>query len=95
MAGGLAVGLNHENALRYSFLMVTPIILAAALLKVPGLFLQGAAGLGPALAGAIAAAFSAFLALMFLTRYFETRTLMPFACYCTIGGILYLSWLVY
>ena len=95
MAGGLLTGLNHENALRYSFLMATPIILAAALLKVPGLFLQGAAGLGPALAGAVAAAISAFLAVKLLTRYFKNRTLMPFACYCTIGGILYLSWLVY
>ena len=38
IAGGLMVGLAHEDALRFSFLLATPIIAAAAALKLPVLF---------------------------------------------------------
>jgi undecaprenyl-diphosphatase len=86
MAGGLVSGLSHENAVRYSFLLATPIILAAAVLKVPDLFTGGGAGLGPALVGAVCAAVSAYLSIRFLLRYFETRTLTPFAVYCALAG---------
>jgi undecaprenyl-diphosphatase len=30
--------------------------------------------------------------LRFLTRYFETRTLTPFAVYCLIAGAAGLAW---
>lgn len=87
MTGGLITGLSHENAVRYSFLLATPIIFAAALLKVPHLFLHGGSGLGPAMAGGICAAVTAFLSVRFLVRYFETQTLMPFAAYCVAAGM--------
>jgi undecaprenyl-diphosphatase len=88
MAGGLLSGLSHENAARYSFLLATPIILAAAVLKVPDLFANGGQGVGEAFAGAIAAAVTAFFSVRFLVRYFETRSLKPFAIYCVIAGLV-------
>lgn len=87
MTGGLVSGLSHENAARYSFLLATPIIFAAAVLKVPDIFANGGQGVGEAFAGAIAAALSAFFSVRFLVRYFETKSLKPFAIYCVIAGL--------
>jgi len=86
MGGGLVCGLSHENAVRYSFLLATPIILAAAVLKVPDLFANGGVGLGQAIVGASCAAITAFLSVRFLLKYFETDTLKPFASYCFGAG---------
>jgi undecaprenyl-diphosphatase len=87
MAGGLLVGLSNKDAARFSFLMATPIIGAAAALKLPELFGPHGNGVrGPALVGAICSAFTAFLAVKFLMRYFETNRLTPFAVYCVIAG---------
>jgi undecaprenyl-diphosphatase len=94
MGGGLGCGLSHENAARYSFLLATPIILAAAVLKVPDLFANGGAGLGQALVGAGCAAASAILSVRFLLKYFETDTLRPFAFYCVGAGAVALLVLV-
>ena len=87
MGGGLLVGLSHQDAARFAFLLATPIIGAAAVLKLPDL--AGAPGdgvRGPALVGAVCAASTAYLAVRFLLRYFETHSLAPFARYCTIAG---------
>jgi undecaprenyl-diphosphatase len=87
MGGGLLVGLSHKDAARFAFLLATPIILAAAVLKVPELAgSQGNGVRGPALVGALCAALSAYLSVRFLMRYFETRTLTPFAIYCACAG---------
>jgi undecaprenyl-diphosphatase len=88
MGAGLACGLSHESAARYSFLLATPIIFAAAVLKVPDLFTSGTDGLGIALIGAACAAVTAFFSTRFLLRYFETDTLRPFGSYCIAAGIV-------
>jgi undecaprenyl-diphosphatase len=89
MGGGLLVGLSNEDAARYAFLLATPIIGAAALLKLPDLAgPQGGGVRGPALAGALAAALTAYLSVRFLLRFFETNRLTPFAIYCTVAGAL-------
>ena len=41
IAGGLLTGLSHEDATRFSFLLATPIIGAAAVLELPLLFSSG------------------------------------------------------
>ncbi len=87
MTGGLMAGLSHENSVRYSFLLATPIISAAAVLKIPVLFTHGGAGLGPAAVGGICAAVTAYFSVRFLVKYFETKTLTPLAIYCIIAGI--------
>jgi undecaprenyl-diphosphatase len=87
MGGGLFVGLSHKDAARFAFLLATPIIFAAAVLKLPELAgSQGNGVRGPALVGALCAALTAYLSVRFLMRYFETRTLMPFAIYCGCAG---------
>jgi len=89
IAGSLLVGLSHEDALRYSFLLATPIIGAAAALKLPRLLLSGSSpALAVAAVGAVAAAVAAYLSVKFLTRHFRTRTLRPFAIYCAVAGVL-------
>jgi undecaprenyl-diphosphatase len=87
MGGGLLVGLSHKDAARFAFLLATPIIGAAALLKLPEL--AGSAGngvRGQALVGALCAAVAAWFSIKFLMRYFETNTLLPFAIYCFVAG---------
>jgi undecaprenyl-diphosphatase len=87
MAGGLVAGLSNEDAARYSFLLATPIIGAAALLKVPELFGEQGNGVrGPAFVAALCAAFTAYLSVKFLLKYFETQRLTPFAIYCVVVG---------
>ena len=87
MVGGLLRGLDHEDAARFSFLLATPVILAAGVYKVPDLAGPLGNGVrGQALAGAACAGVAAFVSVRFLVRYFETRTLLPFAVYCLIVG---------
>jgi undecaprenyl-diphosphatase len=94
MVAGLLRGLSHEDAARFSFLLATPVILAAGVLKIPDLFGPLGDGIhGPILAGSVASFISAYLAVRFLIRYFHTRTLTPFAIYCTLAGAASLIWL--
>ena len=88
MGGGLLVGLSNEDAARFAFLLATPIIGAAAALKLPELFgSQGNGVRGPALVGALCAAVTAYLSVRFLMRFFETNRLTPFAVYCVAAGL--------
>jgi undecaprenyl-diphosphatase len=87
MGGGLLVGLSNEDAARYGFLLATPIIGAAAVLKLPELLGSEGNGLrGPAAVGGICAAVTTYLAVRFLLRYFETNRLTPFGLYCLAAG---------
>lgn len=92
MVGGLLVGLNHQAAARFSFLLATPIILAAAVLEVPKLLQPAArASLGPAVIGGVVAGVLAYLSTAFLMRYFkghEPNALVPFGVYCVLAGAL-------
>ena len=87
MVGGLWQGLDHEDAARFGFLLATPAILAAGLLKLPSL--AGSAGAhihGQIALGVVVAGVAAYLSVRFLMRYFQTRTLTPFAIYCVVFG---------
>jgi undecaprenyl-diphosphatase len=87
LTGGLMVGLAREDAMRFSFLLATPIIAAAAVLKLPVLFTSGnAPAIEAAMLGAVCAAIASYLSVRFLTAYFKTRTLTPFAIYCLLFG---------
>ena len=95
LSGGLLVGLTHEDALRFSFLMATPIIGAAALLKLTEAPTSGLEPvLGQMIAGAISTAIAAFFSVRFLVKYFRTNTLMPFAIYCFLAGSASLIYLI-
>lgn len=89
MVTGMANGLSHETAARFSFLLATPIILAAGVLEIPKLLEhQYRADLPIALAGGVVAGIAAYLSVRFLMKYFETNRLDPFAYYCVAAGSL-------
>jgi undecaprenyl-diphosphatase len=88
MSAGLLEGLSNEDSARFAFLLATPIIGAAALLKVPDLLGPDGDGVrGPALVGAICAAGTTWVAVKFLLRFFETNRLTPFGIYCIVAGV--------
>jgi undecaprenyl-diphosphatase len=95
MAAGLFSGLSREDAARFAFLLATPVILAAGVLKVPDLFGPEGNGIGgQILVGSVLSGLGAYVSVRFLVRYFQTRTLTPFAIYCVLFGaasIIYLS----
>jgi undecaprenyl-diphosphatase len=86
MVTGLVRGLDHEDAARFSFLLATPIILAAGLYKIPDLVKLGHGIYGQILVGSLCAGVGAYVSVRFLVRWFQTRTLWPFAIYCLIVG---------
>jgi len=94
MVTGMFRGLAREDAARFAFLLATPVILAAGALKVPDLITKGRGIYGPILVGSILSGVGAYLSVRFLVRYFQTRTLTPFAIYCVLfglGSIIYLQ----
>jgi undecaprenyl-diphosphatase len=89
MGGGLLAGLSNRDAARFGFLLATPIIGAAALLKLPDLFGPAGDGVrGPAAIAALCAGTTAYLSVRFLMRYFESNRLTPFAVYCVTAGVI-------
>ena len=88
MGGGRMVGLSNEDSAKFAFLLATPIIGAAGVLKLPDLMGSAGDGVrGQALVGAIAAAITTWFAVKFLLRYFETNRLSPFGFYCIAMGL--------
>lgn len=89
MVGGLVRGLSHEDAARFSFLLATPVILAAGVLKLPSLAGSAGQGIhGQVAVGFVVAGVCAYGAVRFLDRFFRTRTLLPFAAYSLVAGIV-------
>jgi undecaprenyl-diphosphatase len=89
MAAGVAAGWGNQQAARFSFLLATPVILAAGVLKVPDLFGPLGDGIrGQVLFGSVLSGIGAYLAVRFLDRWFANRTLRPYAVYCVIAGVV-------
>ena len=89
MVGGLVRGLSHEDAARFSFLAATPLILAAGVYKLHDLTGPNGQGIrGQVLLGSVVAAVAAYASVKFLVRFFQTRTLTPFAIYCLVVGAI-------
>ena len=89
MVTGMARGLSREDAARFAFLLATPVILAAGVLKVPDLVGPLGNGIhGQILFGSVLSGLGAYVSVRFLVRYFQTRTLYPFALYCFVFGLL-------
>jgi undecaprenyl-diphosphatase len=87
MVGGMLRGLSREDAARFSFLLATPVILAAGVLKLPDLTGHLGNGIrGQVLFGSVLSGIGAYLSVRFLTRYFANRSLNPFGIYCLLAG---------
>ena len=94
MVAGMGRGLSREDAARFAFLLATPVILAAGVLKYGDLIQKGHGIYGPILVGSVLSGLGAYVSVRFLVKYFQTRTLTPFAIYCVlfgVGSIIYLS----
>jgi undecaprenyl-diphosphatase len=95
MVAGMFRGLSREDAARFAFLLATPVILAAGVLKVPDLMGPMGNGIrGQVLVGSVLSGVGAYVSVRFLVRYFRTRTLTPFAIYCIVvglGSVVYLG----
>lgn len=87
MVAGITEGLDHEDAARFSFMLATPVIFLAGLLKLSDL--MGPLGNGirtQTIVAAACAAVAAWFSVKFLVRYFRTKTLWPFGIYCLLAG---------
>jgi undecaprenyl-diphosphatase len=95
MSAGMFRGLSREDAARFAFLLATPVILAAGMLKVPDLMGPLGNGIrGQILLGSVLSGIGAYVSVRFLMKYFQTRTLTPFAIYCFVfglAGVIYLG----
>jgi undecaprenyl-diphosphatase len=88
-AGGMFKGLSREDAARFSFLLATPVILAAGALKIPDLTGHLGNGIrGQVIFGSVLSGIGAYLAVRFLTRYLANRSLRPFGVYCLVAGVV-------
>jgi undecaprenyl-diphosphatase len=88
MVAGMLRGLSREDAARFSFLLATPVILAAGALKLGDLAGPLGDGIrGQVLFGSILSGIGAYLSVRFLTRYFANRSLRPFGVYCLVAGV--------
>lgn len=88
IVAGLLCDLDHFDAAEYSFLLATPVILAAGLLEIPKLFAPGAHIVAmQAVGGGIVSGIAAYFSVAFLTRYFKANDLRPFGWYCIIVGV--------
>jgi undecaprenyl-diphosphatase len=87
MGADLTRGLDHSDAARFAFLLATPIILGAGVVKIGDLTGPHGAGVrGQALVACLVAAVAALFTVRFLVRWFRSRTLTPFAVYCLLFG---------
>jgi undecaprenyl-diphosphatase len=86
-------GLDREDAARFSFLLATPVILAAGVLKLGDLAGPLGNGIrGQVVFGSVLSGVGAYLAVRFLTRYVAHRSLRPFGTYCLAAGAACLVW---
>jgi undecaprenyl-diphosphatase len=86
MAAGLELGLTRKGAARFSFLLSTPIILGAALVKMPQIMAHPEMVTMNFISGMMVSFISGILSIGFLLKYVQTRDFMPFVWYRLILG---------
>jgi len=87
ISAGLFSGLNRELAARFSFLLSIPAILGAALVQMKDIS-NFDASTAVLIAGFLASMIFGYLAIKLLLKIIKERTLMIFAYYCWIVGII-------
>jgi undecaprenyl-diphosphatase len=96
IVAGLLAGLSYEAASRFAFMLATPVIGLAALLKVPSLLKPEARHeLHLAIPASVVAAITAYLSVAFLMRYFKHHRLAPFGYYCILFGAVAMALLIH
>lgn len=91
LTAGLFLGLNRETAARFSFLLGTPAILISGLVELKTLLeSDSSSGLGPIIAGLIAALISSYLAIVWLIGFLKRHSTWPFVWYRLAFGAVIL-----
>jgi undecaprenyl-diphosphatase len=90
ISAGRLIGLSRTDAARFSFLLATPVIAGAGVLQVVKLAQVGLPpqGLAPLVVGFVVAFASGYLVIRFLLNYLRQHSLLPFAAYCAVAGVL-------
>ena len=88
IAAALFLGLSRNDAARFSFLLATPIILGAGLIKLPSILNSGIDSIF--IAGFLSSAIAGFLSIKWLLKYLQTKSYFIFVIYRIILGIIFL-----
>ncbi len=93
ITAGLFCNMTREAAVRFSFLLSTPIIGGACLLKMHELHKEGLpAGMhAPFIVGIIVSALVGYAAIAWLIRYLQTNTLRVFIVYRILVGVIVIA----
>ena len=95
ISAGLFLGLTRPTAVRYSFLLAIPAVIAAGLFQIPDVFAVGGPGLQPSVAQMVVATLLAaavgYAAIAWLLRYVERHSVYLFVWYRLALGILVLT----
>jgi len=81
MTTGLSMGITREGSARFSFLLSTPIIFGAAVLKLPHFILHGGILTGNFVIGMLASCITGLISIGFVFRYVQARDFLPFVWY--------------
>jgi undecaprenyl-diphosphatase len=85
----LILGVSLATATDFAFLLAFPLILGAAIYKLPELFTPELSAIrGPIIVGSIVSLFSTLIAIFLLKKWSRSGSLKPFAFYCAAFGIL-------
>ncbi|MFO1432970.1 MAG: undecaprenyl-diphosphate phosphatase [Candidatus Competibacteraceae bacterium] len=92
LVAGVAAGLDYAASARFSFLLATPLILAASGLEVPKLLRYSRViPLEVSVAAGLLAGLAVYLSTWLLQRYFQrqeaSQELRPFGLYCLLLGL--------
>ncbi len=88
MTTGLLTGLNREGAARFSFLLSTPIIFGAAMVKLPEVISNPSLITLDFTIGMAVSCIMGIASIGFLLRYVQTKDFLPFVWYRFILGAL-------
>ena len=89
VSGGLIMGLNREEATRFSFILSVPILLGTGAKKLLEIIKAGSFDGGPALAwGSVTAFVVGLFAIHFLLNYLKKHTLNAFVVYRIILAVV-------
>jgi undecaprenyl-diphosphatase len=88
MTTGLLMGVTREGAARFSFLLSTPIIFGAAMVKLPHVISNSSLISVNFTIGVLVSCITGIVSISFLLRYVQTRDFSPFVWYRFILGFL-------
>ena len=94
ITAALARGLRREDAARFSFLLATPVIVGAGLLKMAQAVHDGipSGDMAVLLIGTVTAAVVGWASIGYLLRLLQTQSYAPFVVYRILAGVFFLAY---